>query len=104
MRLRRRLAEIRAVLPPEERKAIGRRAVRGAIGPTLAIVGFCFAASTFVFALSGFRETAEYGRKLLFMLLVLAPLVYGVAFMHAAGREYDRGGHSPTPKGGAGGA
>ena len=97
MGLRQRLAEIRAAVPPEARRAIGRRAARDAILPTLSIVAVTVAAVTFVFALSGFSDTARYGRSMAVALLVMAPLVYGVGFMHLVGEALERAGYRAKP-------
>jgi hypothetical protein len=92
-----RLAEMRAAVPPEARKAIGRRAARDAVLPTLSIVGITVAAVTFVFALSGFSDTARYARSMTVALLVMAPLVYGVGVMHLVGQALERAGYRVRP-------
>ena len=105
MGLRQRLAEIRAAAPPEARRAIGRRAARDAVLPTLSIVGLAVGATTFVFALSGFSDTARYARSLAVTLLGMAPIVYGVGFMHLVGEAFERAGYrAKPPEDGAGGA
>ncbi|WP_454761559.1 hypothetical protein [Caulobacter segnis] len=94
MGLRQRLAEIRAA---EARGAIGRRAARDAILPTLSIVGIAVAAVTCVFALSGFTDTARYARSMAVALLVMAPLVYGVGVVHLVGQALERAGYPVKP-------